>query len=272
MGRGGRLPIHHAVALGLVQGPTELLPVSSSGHVLLLPALLGWPYGRLEPALRKAFEVALHAGAATGLALVLRDELVDMVRTLDRRRTAWLVLTTAPPSAVGLLLRGPVERRLSAPGPVAAAQIAAGVTLALADRRPIDRNDGDTRPADALAIGVAQAAALAPGVSRAGAALSVLRLRRFDRRSASVMTRRVAAPVMLAAAALQVTRLAREGLPAGVVVPFLAGTGAAFASTVASARLVRVLDIASSYAPLAAYRVMLGVLGLTRVRCAARSG
>jgi undecaprenyl-diphosphatase len=162
--------------------------------------------------------------------------------------------------------------RLSAPCPIAAAQVVAGVALALADRLPADRRSEDARLGDAAAVGVAQATALAPGVSRTGAVLSVLRLRRFDRRSASVMTRRVGAPVMLAAATLQATLLARDGPPAAFAAPFLAGTGAAFASTVVSARLVRVLDAAHSYAPFAGYRVMLGVVGLVRLRCAARSG
>lgn len=260
-----RLPLAHAVALGLVHGPAELLPVSSSGHVLLLPALLGWPYGGLEPSVRKAFEVILHAGTAAGLAVALRDELAGL-RTLDPRQGAWLVLATAPPSAAGLLLRGPVEARLSAPAPVAAAQVLAGAALGLADRRPTDRPLEDAGPADALASGAAQAAALAPGVSRAGAVLTALRLRCLDRRAASVLTRRVGAPVMLAAAMLEATVLARDGLPAAYAAPFLAGAGAAFASTVATAGLVRVMDAARSYAPLAAYRIALGALALTRLR------
>jgi undecaprenyl-diphosphatase len=272
MVRRGRLPVHHAVALGLVQGPAELVPVSSSGHVLLLPALLGWPYGRLDPPLRKAFEVALHAGAAAGLAVVLRDELADLVRTLDRRRAALLALATAPPSAVGLLLRRPVEARLSAPRPVAAAQIVAGAALGLADRRPTDRHGDDAGAGDAVAIGAAQAASLAPGVSRAGAVLIALRLRRFDRRSAAVMSRQVGAPLMLAAAALQAVLLARGGLLRPLVAPFLAGAGAAFVSTLASAPLLRAMDSATSYAGIAGYRVALGAVTLARLRCAGRSG
>ena len=265
----GRLPLRHAVALGVVQGPSELLPVSSSGHVLLVPAVLNWPYGRLDPSLRKAFEVALHAGTAAGLAVALRGDLTDLVRTLDHDRGAWLAIAAAPPSIAGFLLRRPVEVRLSTPRAVAVSQVLAGAALALADRRPDERHRDAAGSGDALAVGVAQAAALAPGVSRAGAVLTVLRLRRFERASASAIARRAAAPVMLAAAALQARLLARDGLPRGFIAPFLAGTTAAFASTVAATPLIRAMEGARSYAPIAGYRIALGALALIRLRRAA---
>ena len=69
------LPLRHAVALGLLHGPAELLPVSSSAHITLVPWLLGWPYAELDPELRKAFEVVLHAGTAAALLIALRHEI-----------------------------------------------------------------------------------------------------------------------------------------------------------------------------------------------------
>src|SRR5204863_4758752 len=78
------LPLRHALALGLLHGPAELLPVSSSGHVTLVPWLAGWPYAELDGELRKAFEVALHAGTAAALLVALRDE----VREVTPRRVA----------------------------------------------------------------------------------------------------------------------------------------------------------------------------------------
>src|SRR6202035_3996519 len=80
------LPLRHAVALGLAQGPTELLPVSSSGHTTLIPFLAGWPYAELDDEVRKSFEVALHAGAGLALAIDMRRELIDAMRDLDLRR------------------------------------------------------------------------------------------------------------------------------------------------------------------------------------------
>ena len=233
--------------------------------MLLLPALLGWPYERLDPRLRKAFEVALHAGTAAGLAIVLRSEVAAAMRSLDLRRAGELAVSTAPAALVGLLLREPVEGRLSRPRSVAAAQVAGGLALWLADLRPTDRDRGDAGMADALALGAGQAAALAPGVSRGGAALTALRLRRLRRRPASVLARHAAAPVMAGAAALQMVRLLREGLPRELAAPLAAGTGAAFTSTIASARLVGAMDGAGSYAPLAAYRVAMGALALARL-------
>ena len=95
------LGLRHAVALGLAQGPTELLPVSSSGHTTLIPFLAGWPYAELDPELRKSFEVALHAGTALALALELGDEL----RNIDGAGVGLIALALEKP-----LLRTSVER------------------------------------------------------------------------------------------------------------------------------------------------------------------
>src|SRR5207249_8513180 len=83
--RNPRLSTRQAAALGALQGPTELLPVSSSGHLVLVPALLGWRYGELDGELRKSFEVALHAGTALALLIGLRHEVAEVLRELDGR-------------------------------------------------------------------------------------------------------------------------------------------------------------------------------------------
>jgi undecaprenyl-diphosphatase len=265
--RGRRLlPLRHAIALGLVQGPAELLPISSSGHVVLLPAILDWPYDRLEPAHRKAFEVALHAGTATGLLIALRREVLAVMRALDPARVLRLGVETAPPTCAGLFLHRPIVERMSAPRRVAIAQIAAGAALLLADLRPTDRRHEESPLRDAVVVGLAQATALAPGVSRGGAALTVLRLRRLERRSASVVSRHAAAPIVLGAAALEGARLARRPLPAALVPSFVAGMAAALGSTIAARRLAAAMDGARTYAPLAAYRVALGAAALRRLR------
>ena len=100
-----RLPLRHAVALGLAQGPTELLPVSSSAHTALIPLLLGWPYDELDGELRKSFEVALHAGAGVALAIDMRAELLAAARELDRRALLTIALSLAPAALAGLALR-----------------------------------------------------------------------------------------------------------------------------------------------------------------------
>jgi undecaprenyl-diphosphatase len=263
---GRRLAIWQAVALGALQGPAELLPVSSSGHLVLVPALLGWEYDKLDPELRKSFEVALHAGTAAALAIALRGEVIEVVRALDPRRLLGIALTFAPAGAVVALAERQIEERLGSARSVAAAQLGAGVALAAADRRPAVRPHADAGPLDHLAIGLGQATALIPGVSRNGATLTAARLLRFQRPAASLLSRHAALPVIAGAAGLKGLRLARRGLAPGLRGPFAAGAVAAFASTLASTRLVKTIDGARSYLPFAAYRVALGTAALARLR------
>lgn len=252
------------MALGALQGPAELLPVSSSGHLVLVPALLGWRYGELDAELRKSFEVALHAGTAAALLIGLRREVAEAVNELDAGRVLRHVLEFLPAGVVALALERRIEERLGSPRGVAAAQLVAGTALGIADRAPADRDDPG--PLDALAIGAAQAAALAPGVSRNGATLTVARLLRFSRPAANRLSRHAALPIILAATGLKGFRLARRGMPTDVAGPFAAGAVASFASTLAATRLVRAVDEAPSYLPFAAYRVGLGAAALFILR------
>jgi undecaprenyl-diphosphatase len=259
------LALSEAVALGLLQGPAELLPISSSGHLVLVPALLDWPYVELDDELRKSFEVALHAGTAFALLIALRHEVVEVVRGLDSARLARHLLEFIPPGLAALALERPIERRLGRARGVALAQVGAGAALAAADLRPADRTHDSAGAGDALAIGVAQASALVPGVSRNGATLTAARLLRFQRPAANRLSRHAALPIILAAAGLKGYRLSRRGLPRSLAAPFAAGAAAAFGSTLVSSRLVPLVDGAGSYAPFAAYRVALGVLALRRL-------
>ena len=226
---------------------------------MLVPALLGWSYSDLDDELRKSFEVALHAGTAAALLIALRHEVAEVLRELDGRRLLRHALTFLPPAAAAFAFERPIEERLGSPRAVAIAQVVAGVALALADRRPADRDEPTAL--DALLIGAGQACALAPGVSRNGATLTAARLLRFERRTANRVSRHAALPIILAAAGLKGVRLWHRGLPPAV----LAGAGAAFASTLASRRLVGLMDGARSYVPVAGYRVALGAVSLMRL-------
>jgi undecaprenyl-diphosphatase len=260
------------VALGALQGPAELLPVSSSGHIVLVPELLRWPYGTLDPALRKAFEVALHAGTAAALSIALRDEVAEVLVTLRVRRLLGIALAFVPPAAAAFEWERPIEERLGSARSVAWAQLLAGAALGAADRRPAERPFAAAGLLDHALVGMGQAAALVPGVSRGGASLTALRLRRFERPAAHRLSRHAALPVILAAAGLKGARLARRGLPPGLRAPFAAGAAAAFASTALSARLIPRMDAAPSYLPFALYRVGIGVLTLARARARVASG
>jgi undecaprenyl-diphosphatase len=233
---------------------------------VLVPALLGWRYGELDAELRKSFEVALHTGTAFALLIGLRREVGEALRELDGDRLLRHALEFLPPGVAAMALERTIEGRLGSPRGVAVAQVAAGTVLGLADRAPAERAREDAGPVDALAIGVAQAAALAPGVSRNGATLTAARLLRFEREAANRLSRHAALPIILAAAGLKGWRLARRGMGRELVGPFAAGALASFASTLAATRLVRAMDEAQSYAPIAVYRVALGTAALAILR------
>jgi undecaprenyl-diphosphatase len=233
--------------LGAVQGPTELLPVSSSAHTTLLAYLAGSPYAELSGSARKEFEVALHAGAGLALALDMRRELLTDLAGLNGRKVATIALSTLPAALVGYALEGTIERRLGGPGAMATGLAAGAVAMALADGRPgalsgfgprgtrssgspasvfarvrararapqkrkqprrgYGRDRQDACPRDGLALGIAQALALAPGVSRSGATLTAARARGFARADAAALSWHAGLPVLLGASALRGWRL-----------------------------------------------------------------
>jgi undecaprenyl-diphosphatase len=263
--RSRALPLRHALALGALHGPTELLPISSSAHTTLVPWLLGWPYTELDAELRKAFEVALHAGTAAALLVGLRSEVAAAARGMDHRRAALVVGSFVPPAIVGYTLERPIERRLGTPPTIAVGLLFGSAAMAAADRfGPTGRRREDAGLADALALGLAQACALMPGASRNGMTLAVARLRGFDRADANALSRHVALPIIVGATALKGTRLARRGVPRPVALAFAAGVGAAFASTLASVRIIRAVERDRSFAPYAAYRALLAGAVLRR--------
>jgi undecaprenyl-diphosphatase len=254
------LPIWQAVALGSLHGPAELLPISSSGHIAVVPWLLGWDYRRLDDELRKSFEVALHTGTAAALLITLRREVHDAVRGLSPRRVLLIALSFAPPAVIGYRFERPIERHFGTPPTIGAGLFAGAVAMALADRSPQTRTHEEAGAIDALWLGVAQACSLVPGVSRNGATLAAARRRRFTRVDANRLSRHAALPVIAGATLLKGWRLHRRGLPAGAAVPFAAGAGAAFVSTLGSTRLIQALERDSSLLPYALYRIALAAL------------
>src|SRR5207245_8042836 len=148
-----RLPVGQAGMVGVLPGPAELLPISSSGHVSLIPWLAGWRYGELDEELRKSFEVALHAGTAAALMITLRDEVDEAVRGLDRRRLTLIALSFVPPAIAGYGLERQIEARLGTPATVAAGLIVGAALMALADRAPQLRHHEEAGAVDALWLG-----------------------------------------------------------------------------------------------------------------------
>jgi undecaprenyl-diphosphatase len=259
------LSIAHALALGALHGPAELLPISSSGHVTLVPWLLGWDYDQLDDELRKSFEVAVHAGTAAALLITLREEVGEALEGLNARTVALIALSFLPPAVVGYTLERPIERWFGRPPTIALGLIAGAAVMAYADRRPQERSHEQAGARDALWLGIAQASALVPGVSRNGATLAAARLRRFTRSDANRLSRHVALPVIAGATMLKGVRLHRRGLPPGTRIPFTVGAAASFVSTLGSTWLIHQVERDRSLLPYAVYRTALGSVVLGRL-------
>jgi undecaprenyl-diphosphatase len=280
------LPLRHAIVLGLAHGPTELLPISSSAHTILIPWLAGWPYDELDPELRKSFEVALHAGTAAalladlraieshpGLAAVLRR--ATGAKGFPASQALLVALSFIPPAVVGYTFEQPLQRRLSGLHTIAAGLLLGGVAMALADSRP----GGGARALaqagwfDGLLLGLAQTCALVPGVSRSGAVLSMARARGFSRIDSDTLARRTGLPVILGAGALKTARLFQNGGTGGTPISAgrtlaLGGT-ASFISTLAATRLLRAdgnTRHTGSLLPYSIYRGLLAALVIRRLR------
>jgi undecaprenyl-diphosphatase len=261
-----RLTIPQGVALGALHGPAELLPISSSGHVALVPWLLHWDYDQLDHELRKSFEVALHAGTAAALLITLRDEVADALRRMTPGTAGFIAVSFAPAAAVGYGLERQIEAHLGTPPTIAFGLLAGAFVMAWADRSPQERRREDAGLRDAVALGLAQACALVPGVSRNGATLAAARLRRFTREDANRLSRHVALPVIAGATLLKGVRLRHRGLPPGTAAPFAAGAAASFASTLVSTWLIRQVERDRSLLPYAIYRAGLGLVVVARLR------
>ena len=271
------MPILHAIVLGLVQGLSEFLPISSSGHLLLVPWLLGW--NDLDDAsVKKAFDVALHFGTFVAVVGYFRQDLVryirEGVRLLWNRqrpvdtdgRIAWLlVLATVPAALVGALFESWIDERLGTPTIIAISLIGFGLLLWWADRRIGHRGVEQFQTRDALLVGAAQALALNPGTSRSGITMTAARQIGFDRDAAARLSFLMSLPVIAGAVVLKVGGLVADGIPDGLLTPMIVGVIASFVSgwvaVWGTLRLVRT----HSFTPFVVYRVALGVVVLVVV-------
>jgi undecaprenyl-diphosphatase len=259
------IPARRVIALGLVQGPAELLPVSSSAHIVLVPWLAGWDWEAIDPEVRKSFEVALHTGAAAALLIGQRRLIAEELRAFDLRGAVVLALSFLPAAVVGYKFERQIERHLGGPRATAYGLLAGAAAMLAADTRPQLRGRGEAGAVDGLALGIAQAAALAPGVSRNGITLAAARWRRFSRDQANLLSRTIALPIIVGATALKGTRLARRGAPPDLRRSVAIGVAASFASTLASQRLIKLVERDRALWPYAAYRAALAAAVLTKL-------
>lgn len=264
--------LRRAILLGLLQGPTEMAPVSSSAHVSLARDAFGGEWD--DPAQAKGFDVALHGGTAAALSIAMSARLRRSWGRLGgdgpRRRLTILALSLAPPTVAGYLLERPIERRLGGRCATAAGLTLGAAAMALADAAPAERTLEQAGACDGLALGLAQASALVPGVSRRGATLAAARMRGFSRTDADALSWLTALPVIAGACALKGFRLIRAApLPPERRAALIAGAGAAFASTLGSDALAEGSGLGRApLRPFAAYRTLLALALVRRRRSA----
>ena len=209
------LPNWQALVLGLVQGVTELLPVSSSGHLILVPWLFDWQYLKEHDAFNQTFDVALHLGTLVAVVGYFWRDLgvliVAWFRTLRTRsvdtaegRIAWfVVVATIPAALIGLAFEDVISERFGEPWQIAIFLAVFGVVLWYADQRPEQKGMGDLGLKAAVAMGLAQSLALMPGVSRSGITISAGRLLGLDRDSAARFSFLLLVPTVLGAVVLK---------------------------------------------------------------------
>jgi undecaprenyl-diphosphatase len=220
-----------ALLLGIVQGVTEFLPVSSSGHLILVPRLFGWPDQGL------AFDAAMHLGTLVALLAYFRVELIELLTGALARRLAVLLLAASLPAlAVGWLVHRWVETNLRSPVIIAVATAAWGLVMWWADRRAIQSREGAGDPltrvgwGQSLFVGCAQVLALIPGTSRSGVTISAGLFARLDRATAARFSFLLGIPVTGAAGAYKLLQLLREGIPPDEAGPLALAILVAFVS------------------------------------------
>jgi undecaprenyl-diphosphatase len=260
-----------AIILGIVQGLTEFLPISSSGHLILVPWLLQWDYLLDNPDFNKTFDVALHLGTFIALVIYFWREigvlLAAWARTLATRRLdepegrlAWLIILTMVPAAiVGVLFEDIIVNTLGAPWLIAVLLIVFGAVMWAVDHwsRKV-REVEDLRWRGALAIGVSQALALSPGVSRSGITMVTGMLVGLKREAAARFSFLMSIPIIGGAALYSGIGVVQDGLPPGTVAPFVTGMVSAALSGFAAIWFLLAFLRTHSFVPFAIYRFAIG--------------
>ena len=252
-----------ALVLGIVQGLTEFLPISSSAHLALAPWILGWR----DPGL--AFDVALHLGTLLAVLGYYRWEWIELtkaafgivrrrrIETPEERRVLYLVLATIPAGIAGKLLEEKAETTFRAPIIMAIALMVMGVLLWAVDRWASRRRSlEDMGWKSALGMGLAQILPLIPGVSRSGSTMTMARALEFDRPSAAKFSFLMSMPITLAAVIFKAPEALRES---GITTQLVIGVVAAGVSGwLAISGLLKFVS-KRSYGVFAVYRIALGI-------------
>ena len=278
------MTVLQAIILGIVQGLTEFLPISSSGHLILVPWLFNWHVLLEDPELNKTFDVALHLGTFFSLLVYFWRDIGRLLaawgRTISRRRVdstegklAWLIiLSTIPAAVVGVAFEDVIVNRLGKPWMIAALMIVfAGVMYAIDRLARHEREMAQMGWVDALLIGAAQALSLAPGVSRSGVTMVTGLALRLTRETAARYSFLMSIPVVGGAALYKGLQVAGEGLPEGSAVPFAAGIASAALSGFAAIWFLLAYLRRHDFTPFVVYRLAVGVGALILMAIGTRS-
>ncbi len=276
------MSILEALLLGVVQGLTEFLPISSSGHLILVPWLQDYTFLQEHESFNKTFDVALHAGTLVAVITYFRRDLWNMatgvLRTLRTRaietadeRLGWAVVVgTIPAVIVGGLGEDWIDENLGEPWMIAILLIVFGLILAVADRMPQRQAIEEVTVRQGLIMGCAQAIALAPGTSRSGVTISAARFLGLDRDSAARFAFLLLVPAVAGATVLKAVGAVDEGLPDGVIGPMIVGTIAAGISSYAAIAWMLAYVRSHSYDAFVVYRVIAGLFVLSLIATGVR--
>ncbi|HEX4751562.1 MAG TPA: undecaprenyl-diphosphate phosphatase [Solirubrobacterales bacterium] len=259
-----------ALLLGVVQGLTEFLPISSSGHLIVVPWLQDYTFLTEDDSFNKTFDVALHGGTLLAAIAFFRLEVWRLIvaftaavrkrviETNEERLAIAIAIGTVPAVIAGGLASDFIDAHLGEPWMIAVQLIFFGAVLDWADRRPQRRPLEGVNPRDGGWIGIAQVLALAPGTSRSGITITAGRFLGLDRDAAARFSFLLLIPIVAGATLFKGISAVHEGLPSGVAGPMVVGTLAAaisgYAAIVFLLRLVRT----SSYRPFVLYRYAAG--------------
>ncbi len=279
------MTILQAIILGIVQGLTEFLPISSSGHLIIVPWLFNWHFLLENPSLNKTFDVALHLGTFIAVIAYFWREigrlLAAWVRTMTRRsladpegRLAWLLIVSSIPAGIiGFALEDFIQEQLGRPWTIAVAMIVFAGFMYLVDHiAKLDKDISSVSWPGAVLIGIAQAFALCPGVSRSGITMMTGLLLRLDRESAARYSFLLSIPVIGGAAGYKALQVARDGLPAGTHTPFLVGIASAAVSGFIAIWFTLAYLKRHNFNLFVIYRVAVGVAILVLIVAGVRSG
>lgn len=265
------MTVFQAIVLGVIQGLSEFLPISSSAHLALTPWLLGWP----APGL--AFDVALHVGTLIALVWFFWQEWMTLAKaffsilkkrkleTESERRVAFVVVATIPGAFAGYLLQDYAKTIFRTPALTGVMLIVMGVVLWAVDRAAKqERGIAQMGWRDAILVGLAQMFAIVPGVSRSGSTITAGRAIGLTREAAAVFSFLLSLPIITAAVVFE----GRHAIENGISAPLVAGVIASAVSGWLAISVLLKFISRNSYGVFAAYRLVVGagVLALALYR------